>query len=116
MKSTLLALLSTTLVACAAYFGYVENVEWALNLLKFYVWVFSLPVMLLALVGVGLMTKAQLEEAVKKMTPTFVYSFTTLMMLGVVGTMVAYGSFFTAAALMLCVVISAILRKAVKAA
>ena len=112
MKSTLLALMSTTLVACAAYFGYVENVEWALNLLKFYVWVFSLPVMLLALFGVGLMTKAQREEAAKKMPPSFVYSFTTLMMLGVVGTMVAYGSFFTAAAL-LCVTISAIVRRVV---
>ena len=114
MKSTLFALLSTSLVACAAYFGYVENVEWALNLLKFYVWVFSLPAMLLALFGVGLMTTAQREEATKKMTPSFVYSFTTLVMLGVVGTMVAYGSFFTAVALLLCVTISAILRKAVK--
>lgn len=114
MKSTIISLMSTSLVACAAYFGYTENVEWALNLLKFYVWVFSLPVMLLALFGVGLVTKAQREEAVKKMTPSFVYCFTTLVMLGIVGTMVAYGSFFTAAALLLCVTISAILRKAVK--
>lgn len=114
MKSTLLALLSTTLVACATYFGYVENLEWALNLLKFYVWAVCLPTVLLALFGVGLMTKAQREEAVKKMTPTFVYSFTTLVMLGVVGTMVAYGSFFTAAALLLCMTTSVIIRKAVK--
>lgn len=114
MKSTPLALLSTALVACAAYFGYVENVEWALNLLKFYVWVVCLPFMLLVLVGVGPMTKAQREEAAKKMTPTFVYSLTTVTLLCVVGTMVAYGSFFTAAALLLCVTISAILRKAVK--
>lgn len=114
MKNTLIALLSTSLVAAGAYFGCVENVEWALNLLKFYVWVFSLPVMLLALFGVGLMTKAQREEAAKKMTPTFVYSLTTLTLLCVVGTMVAYGSFFTAAAVLLCVTISAIVRKAVK--
>ena len=103
MKNNLINLITTALVAAAAYFGLYEGHEQALNMLKFCVWIVT-PFMVLALLGTGMMSAAERTKACENIAWAPIRFVGNGVSFGAAFALASYGHFVTAAAMFLATV------------
>lgn len=113
MKNTIIATLAVVFVGCSAYFGYAENIEWARNILKFYIWSIAVPMSVIVMLMSGLMTRSERNKAKNSSCPYFLAFIYNIMYLNVVCIMLINGDILSAIGLFLCTTASWIARKAI---